>query len=79
MNLNKNEKKQIELAKKEKIERFIETLREKKEFSKKDIEVEYNKVSPVRECSLKTIELVLKNYMTLTYDKRNKVYKVKNR
>jgi len=78
MNLNKNEKKQIELAKKEKIERFIETLREKKEFSKKDIEVEYNKVSPVRECSLKTIELVLKNYMTLTYDKRNKVYKVKN-
>ena len=78
IHLVKNAKTQIELAKKEKIERFINTLKEKKEFTKKDIEVEYNKVSPVRECSLKTIELVLKNYMTLTYDKRNKVYKVKN-
>lgn len=62
----------------EKIERFIEILREKKEFTKKDIEEEYNKVSPIRECSFKAIELVLKNYMTLTYDKRNKIYKVKN-
>ena len=25
-----------------------------------------------------TQELVIKNYMTLTYDKRNKIYKVKN-
>ena len=54
MNLNKNAKTQIEVAKKEKIERFIETLREKKEFTKKDIEEEYNKVSPIRECSLKS-------------------------
>ena len=74
----KNAKTQIELAKKEKIERFVNTLKEKKEFTKKDIEEEYNKVSPIRECSLKAIELVLKNYMTLTYDKRNKIYKVKN-
>ena len=78
IHLVKNAKTQIELAKKEKIERFIETLKEKKEFTKKDIEEVYNKVSPIRECSLKAIELVLKNYMTLTYDKRNKIYKVKN-
>lgn len=78
IHLVKNAKTQIEIAKKEKIERFIEALREKKEFTKKDIEEVYNKVSPIRECSLKAIELVLKNYMTLTYDKRNKIYKVKN-
>ena len=78
IHLVKNAKTQMEIAKKEKIERFIEALREKKEFTKKDIEEEYNKVSPIRECSLKAIELVLKNYMTLTYDKRNKIYKVKN-
>ncbi|MDB4437878.1 DEAD/DEAH box helicase family protein [Flavobacteriaceae bacterium] len=78
IHLVKNAKTQMEIAKKEKIERFTETLREKKEFTKKDIEEEYNKVSPIRECSLKAIELVLKNYMTLTYDKRNKIYKVKN-
>ena len=77
IHLVKNAKTQIEIAKKEKIERFIEALREKKEFTKKDIEEVYNKVSPIRECSLKAIELVLKNYMTLTYDKRNKIYKVK--
>ena len=70
-------KTQIEIAKKEKIERFIEALRAKEEFTKKDIEEEYNKVSQIRECSLKAIELVLKNYLTLTYDKRNKIYKVK--
>ena len=77
IHLVKNAKTEMEIAKKEKIERFIETLREKKEFTKKDIEEEYNKVSLIRECSLKAIELVLKNYMTLTHDKRNKIYKVK--
>ena len=77
IHLVKNAKTQMEIAKKEKIERFIEALRAKKEFTKKDIEEEYNKVSPIRECSLKAIELVLKNYLTLTYDKRNKIYKVK--
>ena len=68
---------EMRLSLAEKIERFIETLREKKEFTKKDIEVEYNKVSPIRECSIKAIELVLKNYLTLTYDKRKKIFKVK--
>ena len=78
IHLVKNAKTQIEIAKKEKIERFVNTLKEKEEFTKKDIEEVYDKVSPIRECSLKAIELVLKNYMTLTYDKRNKIYKVKN-
>jgi hypothetical protein len=77
IHLVKNAKTEMEIAEKEKIERFIETLKAKKEFTKKDIEVEYNKVSPIRECSLKAIELVLKNYLTLTYDKRKKIFKVK--
>ncbi|MDC1261102.1 hypothetical protein N8Z72_00220 [Polaribacter sp.] len=55
---------------------FIKTLTGKGAFTKQDIETEFKSVSPVMVCSNEAILLVLKEFATITYDKRKKQYKV---
>ncbi len=62
--------------KKEKLTQFIKTLIDKKIFTKQDIDTEFKIVSPVKECSNEAILLILKEFATITYDKRRKQYKV---
>jgi hypothetical protein len=62
--------------KREKLIHFIKTLTGKGTFTKQDIETEFKSVSPVMVCSNETILLVLKEFATITYDKRKKQYKV---
>ena len=62
--------------KREKLIHFIQTLTGKGTFTKQDIDTEFKSVSPVMECSNEAILLVLKEFATITYDKRKKQYKV---
>jgi hypothetical protein len=62
--------------KREKLIHFIKTLTGKGTFTKQDIETEFKSVSPVMVCSNEAILLVLKEFATITYDKRKKQYKV---
>ena len=50
-----NAKTHAEVAKKQKFQHFIGILEAKQEFTKRDIEEEYSKMSPTRECSIESI------------------------
>ena len=63
-------------VKRRKLIHFIQTLTGKGTFTKQDIDTEFKSVSPVMECSNEAILLVLKEFATITYDKRKKQYKV---
>jgi hypothetical protein len=67
-----------EKKRKEKLLAFIESTISLKEFSKQQLIDQFLKYSPTMECSIESILLVLKERVTVTYDKRGKLYKVKN-
>ena len=67
-----------EVKRKEKLLAFIESTISLKEFSKQQLIDQFLKYSPTMECSIESILLVLKERVTVTYDKRGKLYKVKN-
>ena len=67
-----------EVKRKEKLLAFIESTISLKEFSKQQLIDQFLNYSPTMECSIESILLVLKERVTITYDKRSKLYKVKN-
>ena len=71
-----NPRSENDKIKRGKLIHFIQTLTGKGIFTKQDISAEFKSVSPVMECSNEAILLVLKEFATITYDKRKKQYKV---
>jgi len=76
ISLINNPRSENDNIKRGKLIHFIKTLISKGIFTKQDISTEFKSVSPVMECSNEAILLVLKEFATITYDKRKKQYKV---